>query len=412
MCPINIEISCHSSKVPNVRTDPAKPPPHVAVCVDKARGYGRGVLQGIADYIEAFGPWSLFIEPDAIGRYGERWLADWKGDGVLAYIEDPAFAQQLRRRRIPAVELFGHRDDLGLPQVANDDVAIGRLAAQHFLDRQFKNFAFTGYPDEMWVRRRLAGFQETVAAGGAFSCEFFPRNTHSLADYESNQSRLRQWLHHLPKPVALMACSDRHAQRVLDACRIAGISVPEEIAVIGVDNDEQTCRLTNPPLSSVIDNPRKIGFEAARMLGELMHQSGRHRKAGTIHVAPIGIATRLSTDITATEDPLVARALQMIRERTGVGLTADELALQLNVSRSVLFRRFRKTLGRTPLREINRVLLERVKTLLKQKELTLETVASMTGFDHPEYLSVLFKRETGMTPGTYRRESHRRLEKR
>jgi len=382
-----------------------KYPPHVAICVDKGRSYGRGVLLGIADYIEAFGPWSLFIEPAALGQYGERWLDDWKGDGVLAYIEDPAFARMLKKRRIPAVELFGHRDDLDLPQVANDDCAIGRLAAEHFIERQFKNFAFSGYPDEAWVRRRLEGFQYAVKGRGSFSCEFSARNTESLAEYEAGQVRLGLWLKKLPKPAGVMACSDRQAQRVLDACRICRISVPEQIAVIGVDNDEQTCRLSNPPLSSIIDNPRKIGFEAARMLDDLMRNRPGKKSVETVRIAPIGIATRLSTDVTATDDPLVVRALQIIRQQAAVGMSANQLALELKVSRSVLFRRFKNSLARTPLQEINRVRLDRVKTLLKQQELTLETIAEMTGFEHPEYLSVMFKRETGTTPGVFRKSN-------
>ncbi len=379
------------------------PPPHVAICVDKGRSYGRGVLLGIADYIEAFGPWSLFIEPAAFGQYGAHWLDDWHGDGVLAYIEDPAFARLLRRRRLPAVELFGHRSDLRLPQVANDDDAIGRLAAAHFLERQFQHFAFSGYPDEAWASRRLNGFQQEVAGLGSFSSAFFPRNTGSLAAYEKDQARLGTWLAGLPKPVGLMACSDRHAQRVLDACRTKGLSVPEDIAVIGVDNDEQTCRLATPPLSSVIDNPRKIGFEAARMLGEIMAGGTPRKQPSTLAIPPVGIATRQSTDITATNDPLVKRALQIIRQQAAQGMTAEQLVGQLKVSRSVLFRRFKKVLGRTPLQEINYIRLDRVKILLRQTDLTLEAIAGRTGFGHSEYLSVMFKRETGVPPSVFRK---------
>jgi LacI family transcriptional regulator len=250
--------------------------PHVAVCVDKARTYGRGVLQGIADYLDIYGPWSLSIDPEASGSCGCGWLKNWRGDGVLAYIEDPVMAAQLRRAGIPAVELFRHRLDLGLPQVGNDEAAIGILAAEHLLERQFTRFAFCGYRDHLWSDRRDQGFARRVArSGGTCQDHFSPYQPSTLADWESSQERLTDWLKRLPKPVGLMACSDRHALRVLDACRRARLAVPEEVAVIGVDNDEETCRLANPPLSSVIDNSRRIGFEATQMLDKLM--SGRAR---------------------------------------------------------------------------------------------------------------------------------------
>ena len=379
--------------------------PHVAVCVDKSRSYGRGILRGIARYVETVGRWSLYIDPESAGRYSESWLRDWKGDGILAYIETAALARRFLRSGIPTVELFGHRIDLRIPQVCSDDEAIGRQAAEHLLERRFRRFAFTGYPGEPWVDRRCAGFAQAVARHGfpleRFSC---PHTPGSPSRWEKTQQELTGWLRGLPKPIGLMACSDRHAQRVLDACRRGGLDVPEELAVIGVDNDEETCRLSDPPLSSVIDDPARIGFEAARLLDRLI--GGRVRPEGLdpLLVPPLGVEVRRSTDVTAVEDRMVAQAMRSIRERACRGLRVEDLIGEAHVSRSVFYRRFQEALGRTPHEELLRVKLDRAKSLLQGTPLTLEEIAPLAGFDHSEYLSVAFKREAGITPGAYRSE--------
>lgn len=378
--------------------------PHVAVCVDKSRSYGRGILRGIARYVETYGRWSLYIDPESAGTYSENWLKDWRGDGILAYIETAELARRFLRSGIPTVELFGHRIDLRLPQVCSDDEAIGRLAAEHLLERRFRRFAFTGYPGEPWVDRRFAGFARTVGSRGfaceRFSCDHAPG---SPSRWERTQQRLMDWLRRLPKPAGLMACSDRHAQGVLDACRRAGLGVPEELAVIGVDNDEETCRLSDPPLSSVVDDPVRIGYEAAGLLDGLIRGRPKSRKGEPLLIPPLGVETRRSTDVTAVEDRVVSQAMRSIRERACETLRVEDLIREAHVSRSVLYRRFHAALGRTPHEEILRVKLDRAGSLLLQTKLTVEDIAPLAGFDHSEYLSVAFKRERGVSPGAYRR---------
>ena len=389
------------------RTKTVRRCPRVAVCVDKTGGYGRGLLRGIAEYVEACGPWSLCLDHHASGHYASDWLRHWNGDGVLAYVDTQALAGQLCRSRIPAVEVFGTRLDLNLPQVANDEPAFGCLAAEHFLLRGFRHFAFSGYRGKLWSDRRSSGFQSSLAEAGfqakLFSC---PQKTGSLARWEQTQQALTRWLEKLPKPLGLMACSDRHALRILDACRRARIAVPEEIAVIGVDNDEETCRLADPPLTSVMDDAPRIGFEAARLLGELMSGRRRKREWNPILIPPAGVVTRRSTETTAIDDSLVASAARLIRERACGGLTVPALLQELRISRSAFYDRFHAELGRSPHQEILRVKLERAKSLLAQTDLSLQEIAGRAGFDHPEYLQVAFKREVGVTPGKFRRAGH------
>lgn len=378
----------------------------VAVCIDKSRRYGRGVLAGIADYVEAHGRWSLQLNPRASGVYSDDWLRDWDGDGVLAFVEDPRLAKALLRAKIPAVELFGHRLDLGLSHVGNDEESVGRLAGEHLLERNFIRFAFVGVEGALWSERRLSGFRTAVQRRSIDPVQMLilSDDDASLAAWEKNQQRLAGWLQQLRQPVGLMAASDRIALRVLNACRQAGLDVPERVAVIGVDNDEETCRLADPPLSSVVDNAREIGWRAAAMLDGLMTKRAGS-KPRYVLVPPSGIAMRRSTEVTAVDDPLVARACQLIRDQACVGLTAEELASAVRVSKSLFYARFKKALNRLPHEEIIRTRLDQAQALLRQTRLPLAEIASRCGFTHPEYFSVSFKRELGVTPGRFRRSA-------
>lgn len=380
----------------------------VAVSIDKSRRYGRGVLLGIADYVEMHGRWSLQLHPRSSGVYSADWLRDWDGDGVLAFVEDPRLAAALLRAKIPAVELFGHRLDLGLPHVGNDEEAFGRLAAEHLIERNFVRFAFVGVVGALWSNRRLSGFRQAVerCSAGAPEVLSLSDDDASLAAWEKNQARLCAWLRKLRRPTGLMAASDRLALRVLNACRQEGIDVPGQMAVIGVDNDEETCRLADPQLTSVMDNARGIGWRAAELLDQLMSRRGVSLQRSVL-VPPAGIAMRRSTEVTAVDDPLIARACQLIREQSCAGLTAEGLAASMRVSKSLFYARFKKALNRLPHEEIIRTRLEQAQSLLRQTRLPLAEIALRCGFAHPEYFSVSFKRELGMTPGRFRRCANR-----
>ena len=376
----------------------------VAICVDKATRFGRGVLQGIADYLETYGPWSLCLDHYTSGSYTSDWLRHWDGDGILGFVSTRVLAAQLRQSRISAVEVSGSRLDLQIPQVINDEPMIGQIAADHLHERCFRHFAFFGYSNTAWSDRRLLGFQDRNSKAG-FPTEVFlcAHDIGSLTGWEQTEQAVTRWLLKLSKPVGLMASSDRLALRILDACHRAKLAVPEQIAVIGVDNDEETCRLATPPLTSVMDDPRRIGREAARLLDQLMITKRDSQEVLPVLVPPLGIATRRSTETTAIDDPVVARAIRIIRERACEGLTIESLISELHISRSTFYGRFQSVMGRAPHREILRLKIERVKNLLTQTDMSLEEIAERTCFEHHEYLQVAFKREVGATPGKYRR---------
>ncbi|MCG8651110.1 MAG: substrate-binding domain-containing protein, partial [Pirellulales bacterium] len=218
--------------------------------------------------------------------------------------------------------------------------------------------------------------------------------------WEKQQERIVQWLGSLPKPIGIMACNDFRGQHVLEACREAKISVPEDVAVIGVDDDQVICDFCQPPLTSVIPAAERIGYEAAALLDQLMRgqtPADPHRT-----IAPLGINSRQSTDILAIDDVDVVTALKIIRDRACISLSVEQLLREVPLARSSLERRFRKYVGRSPQAEIRQVQLKKARRLLRDTDLPLAQIAALTGFKHSEYFSVVFKRETGQTPGAYR----------
>jgi LacI family transcriptional regulator len=286
-----------------------------------------------------------------------------------------------------------------LPWFETDDGAIANLAADHLLERGFKYLAYAGDERFNWSNWRCEHFQHSVRAAGRECFIYRPTRGFSLDD-EEQVDDLARWIQELPKPVGVMACYDLRGQQVLDACRRLGIAVPDQVAVIGVDNDDLLCELSHPPLSSVIPNTQRTGYEAARLLDEMM--SGRNVRGETHLIPPLGIATRQSTEVLATDDRSVALAVHFIRQHACDGIKVRDVLKAVPHSRTLLESRFKKLIGRTPHAEILRVRLSRVKQLLIETELSLEQIAERTGFPHVEYLSVAFRREVGMPPSQFR----------
>ncbi|MEI6467322.1 MAG: DNA-binding transcriptional regulator [Verrucomicrobiota bacterium] len=370
----------------------------VAILIETSNAYARGLLQGVVHYIREHRPWSFHLMEQGRGDDPPPWLAGWDGDGIIARIETPRIARAVVRTGLPAVDLSAARLVPALPWVETNDEEIARLAADHLLERGFTRFAFCGDARFNWSVWRETQFVARLRAAG-HDCVCY-RPTALAGDVAAEAGNLARWLRELPKPVGLMACYDIRGQQVLDACRSAGLAVPDEVAVIGVDNDTLLCELASPPLSSVIPNAHGAGYAAAALLDRLM--AGK-RVAATAHlIAPLGLAERQSTDVLAVDDREVARAVRFIREHACEGINVGDVLRTVPLSRRVLEQRFQRLLGHTPREEILHVRLNRVKQLLAETDLPLYLVAERTGFEHVEYLSVLFKRETGKTPSAFR----------
>jgi LacI family transcriptional regulator len=378
--------------------------PHVALIVETSSVYGRRILRGATRYVRSHQPWSLFLEQRALTSKPPAWLKDWHGDGIISRATDRRLAKLLARSGVPVVDLTDRHGDLGLPHIWSDGQAIGRLAAEHLAERGFRYFAFCGFEREHWSRQRQGGFVECAQRSGTV-CGVYESPWHGAHAHawEEEQQDLAGWLRSLPKSAGVLACNDLRGQQVLDACNRAELAVPEEVAVIGVDNDELLCELCNPPLSSVIPNPERIGYQAAELLDRLM--AGKRAREREQLIPPLGIATRQSTDVLAIDDPEAAAAVKYISEHACHGATIPDVLAHVTLSRSMLERRLRKYLGRSPQEMIRQTQLKRVRQLLAETDLPLSRIGELAGYKHTEYMCVAFKRAVGQTPGAYRRQA-------
>lgn len=379
--------------------------PRVALIVEMSGIYGRQILQGIARYVRSHRPWSIFLEQRELRAPTPPWLLKRPWDGVICRSTDRRLARMLLKRKIPTVDLNDLYGDLGLPRIYSDMHAIGRLGAEHLLERGFHQFAFCGFKGETWAAQRRDGFAETIHAAG-YRCDVYESPWHGrhVPEWGEDQNKIARWIQSLPKPLGLMACNDVRGQQVLNACRSVDVAVPDETAVVGVDNEEVLCELCDPPLSSVAPNPERIGYEAAELLDQLM--AGDKPLPEQRLIEPLGLVMRQSSDVLGIDDTEVAAAMRFIRENACNGMSVDDVVSHLAVSRSLLERRFRKFLRRSPQEEIRLMQMKRVKQLLAETDLSLNDIAKLAGYEHPEYMSVVFKRMTGQTPGDYRRQYH------
>lgn len=377
--------------------------PHVAVLIETSRAYGRGLLEGVARYVQEHGPWSIYFRPHGLGEPPPPWLRAWRGHGILARIDNREMARVVMATGLPVVDLRGRLPDLGLPRVGVDNHALARLAFEHLTERGFRHFAFCGLPrgEHPHMDQRCDDFQELTQRAGFDCAVFAPASSQRSRTWESEQERIAQWLLGLPRPVGIMTCNDDRGQQLLDACRRAGVLVPDEAAVISVENDTILCNLATPPLTSIDVNPHCVGYEAAALLARLM---ARPRSAWKNTFLDLGrVVTRQSTDVLALDEPDLVQAIRFIRERACAGINVQDVLAAVPLSRSVLERRFKAVLGRTPKAEILRVQLARAQQLLAETDLSLAEVASRSGFRTEKYFGDIFHRKSGERAGAYRR---------
>lgn len=373
---------------------------HVALIVETSNAYARGLLAGIHRYISENPGWSIYIGEHSRQDTDLSWLEGWHGDGAIARIENAETARQVRSLGVPAVDLSAAGLAPEFPCVETDDDAIAAVAVRHFHERGLRNFAFCGDSRFAWSVKRTAAYRRHVAETGSVSHEFELSSAGTAAD---NRRSLVEWLNALPKPVGVLACYDIAGQEILEACKIAGIAVPDDVAVLGVDNDELMCNLTSPPMSSIQSDALGTGHLAASILDRMM--TGEPWLPGLHLLPPLRIASRQSSDLFSVSDPVVARALTFIRDSAGRKVSVTEVLRYAGMSRRALDYRFTNLLGRTVHDEIMRVRMEAVARLLIATDWTLPRIAEHLEFPHSEYMGVAFRRFSGMSPGQYRKSN-------
>lgn len=378
--------------------------PRVALLIETSKAYGRGLLRGLGQYIRLHGPWSTYQEERGLQDPPPEWLANWDGDGVITRINLGPAARELARRKVPVINLRPQLADLGYPAIFTDSYRIGERACEHFLERGYRRFGYVGQATINWSSIRYDALTKRAAAEGCECRAFFlePAGTRD-AEWEPQQQRLAEWIAALPPPAAVLASHDEIGLRVLDACRRVGRIVPEQLAVLGVDNDVELCELADPALSSIEHDVQQIGFAAGALLERLMR--GEAPPPSPQYVLPQGVVLRESTDTKAIGDADIAKALRFIRRHAVTGIGVEDVVQETHLSRRSLERRFRQWVGCAPHEEILRVKLDRVQRLLRETEYKLGRIAVLAGFSDEDYLCAVFKRKLGRTPSEYRKDA-------
>ncbi len=376
----------------------------VAVIVETSNSYARGVLRGIHEYARTRDNWTLYLTEHGRHEIDQSFAGNWNFDGTIARIETDRMARIITGMQVPTVDVSAARLIEGIPWVETDDGAIMELALDHLRNCGLQNFAFFGDPFYNWSIWRQQSFERKLGHTDRVRSQIFnlPVRKEPRVRWWTQREAIRDWLQGLPKPVGIFTCYDACGQQLLEICRYYGFAVPEDIAIIGVDNDELLCELATPSLSSVIPNSLKTGATAAEILDRLMQ--GEVLTARKHSIQPLGVRKRVSTDVLTVGDQHVAEAISYIRNNARKNIRVEDVLNVVPLSRRVLEERFRRALSRTPHQEILRVRTNEVRKLLLETDMSLFEISEAMDVAHPEYLSVFFKKQTGLTPREYRNQ--------
>jgi LacI family transcriptional regulator len=378
---------------------------NILLLLDTATFYGRQIARGVAWYSEGHTPMAFYLQA-AVGDEALQGLRNWKIHGVLGRLRKGQLPGPVARGRIPAVTTTAHNPAKKLPRICLDDEAIGRMVAEHLLSRGFRSFGFCGTYGMGFSQVRRRGYSQRLAEEDLPCQTYVPQD--ALGDAETffaqEQQDLARWIDSLDKPVGIMAADDSMGWKVSQACRRLSVAMPEQVALVGVNNDDVLCRLCSPPMSSVALPLERLGYRAGEMLDARI--AGRQPESDNVVLPPIGIITRRSSDVVAVEDAEISTAMRYIRDHVADNIQVDDIAAAAAVSRRSLQRKFPQVVGHTLQKEIRQVRIAKARDLLSLTDLPLHQVAAACGFRYPEHLSRIFKQVTGATPSDYRRRYH------
>ncbi len=375
---------------------------------DFTEAFAHNLLRGILEYSKSREPWVVCRMPPSYKQtYGIsgvlNWAKKWKADAIIAQFDDDDNVELFRKNGIIALaQDFKSRFSV-IPNITSKYELTGQIAADFFLQKGFRNFAYYGYKDVVWSEERCMGYRERIIEKG-FGDNFYEYQKQPLENlwyYESEP--LIHWIKSLPHPVALMACDDTQANKIMEVCRVLGINIPEEIAVLGVDNDEIICSLSDPPLSSVSLNIVKGGYESARLIDRLIRD--KDAVSEDVIIQPVTIVNRLSTDIYATDNPAILAALKYIHQNLANKLNVDDIVKQVPLSRRLLEVRFRQVTGQAIYQYISDLRMERFSQLLLASTDSIADLAIQVGFTDSKNLARQFKLWKGCTPIEYRKQN-------
>lgn len=381
--------------------------PKVILLIEKSRSFGRGLLRGISQYSNLHGPWLFCMEPEFYKKgqkQSYKWIKELNADGIIAHIWDTNIIRMIVNFRLPAMICGIKKPTSNVYRIITNEVAIGQTAAEYFLKRGFLRFAFCGFDDMVWSQQRAENFSRTIARSGFETFFYRQPKAKQRRTADQEQILMAKWLKSLPKPIALMACNDDRSLDVLTACMIAGLEVPREVAILGVDNDELVCSLSYPQLSSIALNTERAGYEAARVLSKLMSRQKTAKSEKEVPVSPSHVVTRQSTDILAIEDPYVSEAVDFIRKHARKVIQVGDVAEAVGLSRRTLEQRFKKVIAHSVHEEIKRSRVNQMAGMLINTNLSISQIANLLGYTNTGNISRYFKQQKKVSPLNYRKK--------
>lgn len=367
----------------------------------------RGFLRGISQYTTIHGPWIFYREfVNYTGQMSKKtrlkWLCNWKPNAIITH--ETGLFQDLKEMGLPLVVFPFKNQITDHLHVIGDDIGVGKLAAKYFLNRGFKHFGYCGFKEMFWSEDTKKGFCHSIGKSG-FEAEVYhqPRSKGlRKGSRGGEQLYLAEWLKSLPKPVAVLACVDERAYQLVEACRQAELRVPDDVAILGVNNNELVCNLSNPPISSIAQNYEKAGYQLAELLVKKV--SGQKITTNKVVFETSHVVTRQSTDILAINDPLVVAAIRFIQDNIKYNINVADVAKGLAANRRTLERRFVKVRGISLYKEIRHAHVEMVIHLLLHTNHSIAHISRMCGYDSERHLSRNFRSETGMSALAYRKK--------
>jgi len=373
--------------------------PRVILLIETSRAFGRGLLYGIARYSRLHGPWAFYREPRGLETHIPR-LKNWGADGII--MRDSAANKELLELELPTITVIhGSTVQTRLPSVITDSKKISQLAVEHLLERGFRSFAFCGFKGSYWSDEREKYFMDILSDAGYQPSIYKQPQPKKIETWLSEQRRIASWLSSLPKPLGVMACNDDRGHHVLEACKVARLRVPEEVAVVGADDDALICDLCDPPLTSVVLDTEKAGFAAAELLDRLMN--GESLRGQRIVVNPSFVRGRQSTDITAINDAEVVKAIHFIRKNARNRINVDEVVKSTSLGRRSLETRFKRALNRSIQQEIRRKRAELIEQMLVETDMTISEIVEQYDFSDAEHIARYFRKERGVGLRDFRR---------
>jgi LacI family transcriptional regulator len=371
----------------------------VVLLLETSRAFGRQLIIGIARYSRLNGPWSFYKEPIDL-KSSIPHLTNWKPDGII--MRDSLVTKELLKLKIPTIlAIHDSRYPKDLPVIKTDSCSIAKMASEHLLEKGLRNFAFCGFDEYDWSKERGSWFGKFNDEAGFKTHIYLAPKRIKKDDWENEQHHVSEWIKTLPKPVGIFACNDDRGQHILEVCKMINLKVPEDVAVIGVDNDPMICEIGDPPLTSIALNVEAAGFEAAKLLDQLINKKKIAGKQ--IMVTPSHIAQRQSSDLLAVDDAEVAAAISYIKKNARNKISVIDVVRTTSVSRRTLEKKFKKTIRRSIHKEIQQVRADWISKLLIETDLPISQITSLFEFTDVEHISRYFKKEKGAALREFRK---------